>query len=159
LGKWLQNPDLALSIDAPSAGAAFIGLFVSFLPISHAHAARGRAGGRDAMQPAARGGHGLGQQSADDGPMYFFAYNIGTWLMDSPPMVTEVHIDFAWLTKEFERIWRPLLLGSLVCGMGQRDNCARDRAGRLAHARRTAVAGAKRQRHARAAANAPSRER
>jgi uncharacterized protein (DUF2062 family) len=93
------------------------------------------------------------------GPLYFFAYKLGAWLMDTPPMVTEVHIDFAWIRKEFDRIWWPLVLGSLVCGwvsgvtalvlvrVGWRIRVVRQWRERA------------RKRRARATANAPSQER
>ena len=93
------------------------------------------------------------------GPLYFFAYKLGAWLMDTPPMVTEVHIDFAWIRQEFDRIWWPLVLGSLVCGwvsgvtalaivrVGWRMRVARQWRERA------------RERRARATANAPSQER
>jgi uncharacterized protein (DUF2062 family) len=48
---------------------------------------------------------------------YFFAYKLGAWLLNVEPTLTEVPMSFEWLGEQFARIWRPLVLGSLVCGV------------------------------------------
>src|SRR5262249_24879745 len=50
------------------------------------------------------------------GPVFFFAYKLGAWLLDTELQVQEVHISMQWLGERFSEIWRPPLLRSLVCG-------------------------------------------
>ncbi len=116
LGKWLQNPEIWHFHRRSAAGAAFIGLFVTFLPVPmHMLIAA-------AMAIAARCNLPLAvalvwvNNPLTMGPVYFFAYKLGSWLMGTELTVTEVHVDFAWLRERFDEIWWPLLLGGLVCG-------------------------------------------
>ncbi len=115
LGKWLQNPEIWHFHRRSVAGAAFIGLFVSFLPIPmHMLIAAAIAIAARVNLPLAVGLVWI-NNPLTMGPLFFFAYKLGAWLTNTPPMVTEVHIDLEWLGQEFDRIWWPLLLGSLVC--------------------------------------------
>jgi uncharacterized protein (DUF2062 family) len=50
-------------------------------------------------------------------PIMYFNYRFGTFLLDQPNTVTEIHISFTWLTQQFALIWQPLLLGSLILGI------------------------------------------
>ena len=47
-------------------------------------------------------------------PMFYFAYVVGTWIIDVPevPFVMELSID--WLMSELSVIWKPFLTGCLV---------------------------------------------
>jgi uncharacterized protein (DUF2062 family) len=110
LGKWLQNPEIWHFHRRSVAGAAFIGLFVSFLPIPmHMLIAAAIAIATRCNLPLAVGLVWV-NNPLTMGPLYFFAYKLGAWLMNTPPTVTEVHIDFEWLRKEFDRIWWPLVV-------------------------------------------------
>jgi uncharacterized protein (DUF2062 family) len=116
LGKWLQNPEIWHFHRRSVAGAAFIGLFVSFLPVPmHMLIAAAIAIATRCNLPLAVGMVWV-NNPLTMGPLFFFAYKLGAWLMNTPPMVTEVHIDLGWLGREFDRVWWPLVLGSLVCG-------------------------------------------
>ncbi len=116
LGKWLQNPEIWHFHRRSVAGAAFIGLFVAFLPIPmHMLIAAAIAVVARCNLPLAVGLVWV-NNPLTMGPLFFFAYKLGAWLMNTPPMVTEVHIDLDWLEREFDRIWWPLVLGSLICG-------------------------------------------
>lgn len=50
------------------------------------------------------------------GPMYWFAWRLGTWLLDAPAVRVAFEPTFAWLTTEVGRIWQPLGLGCLLLG-------------------------------------------
>jgi uncharacterized protein (DUF2062 family) len=116
LGKWLQNPEIWHFHRRSAAGAAFIGLFVTFLPVPmHMLIAA-------AMAVVARCNLPLAvalvwvNNPLTMGPVYFFAYKLGSWLLGTELTVSEVHIDLDWLRERFDEIWWPLLLGGLVCG-------------------------------------------
>ncbi|HET8700717.1 MAG TPA: DUF2062 domain-containing protein [Nitrococcus sp.] len=50
-------------------------------------------------------------------PIFYFNYLVGTWIIGSPETA---HIGFepslSWFWEQFERIWKPLLVGSLSVG-------------------------------------------
>ena len=50
-------------------------------------------------------------------PFIFFAtYKLGSWLLETPPIVMEGDISLKWINEEFSRLWKPLLIGSLCAG-------------------------------------------
>jgi hypothetical protein len=116
LGKWLQNPEIWHFHRRSVAGACFIGLFCSFLPLPmHMLIAGALAIMTRCNLPLAVALVWV-NNPLTMGPAFFFAYKLGAWLLNTELTVTEVQIDFAWLGDRFDQIWRPLLLGSLVCG-------------------------------------------
>lgn len=116
LGKWLQNPEIWHFHRRSAAGAAFIGLFVSFLPLPmHMLIAAAIAIVARCNLPLAVGLVWV-NNPLTMGPLYFFAYKFGGWLLNTEPTVTEVHINLHWLSHRFDEIWQPLLVGTLVCG-------------------------------------------
>lgn len=50
-------------------------------------------------------------------PMFYFNYNVGCWLMGSPPHVGEFELSVEWIAAELQVIWKPLFLGSFVMGV------------------------------------------
>lgn len=46
------------------------------------------------------------------GPVFFFAYKLGHWLLDLPPSTNHFEANLSWLMSEIHRIWKPLFLGS-----------------------------------------------
>ena len=118
LGKWLQNPQVWHFHRRSVAGAAFIGLFVSFLPIpGHMLIAAAIAIATRCNLPLAVALVWV-NNPLTMGPLYFFAYKLGTWLLNTELTIAEVHVNLDWLGERLDEIWRPLLLGSLVCGWG-----------------------------------------
>ncbi len=51
------------------------------------------------------------------GPMYWFAWRLGRWLLDEPYVPIQFEPTFAWLTAEIGMIWQPLGLGCLLLGI------------------------------------------
>lgn len=116
LGKWLQNPEIWHFHRRSAAGAAFIGLFVTFLPVPmHMLIAAAIAIVARCNLPLAVALVWV-NNPLTMGPVYFFAYKLGAWLLGTELTVSEVHIDLDWLRERFDEIWWPLLLGCLVCG-------------------------------------------
>ena len=50
------------------------------------------------------------------GPIYYFCYRIGAWLLNRPLKYLEFEVSFDWLLTRLEEIWEPFLLGCLVVG-------------------------------------------
>jgi len=50
------------------------------------------------------------------GPMYFFAYRLGAWLLGVERMPFRMELSIDWLTTTFVNIWQPMLLGCMILG-------------------------------------------
>ncbi len=49
-------------------------------------------------------------------PLFYFAYKVGTWLLDTPIQDVEFQLSIEWLMTGLVAIWQPFLLGCFVCG-------------------------------------------
>ena len=50
-------------------------------------------------------------------PMFYFAYKFGSWLLGRSPQDVEVELSLEWLGEQLDYIWAPMLLGSLLIGL------------------------------------------
>ena len=50
-------------------------------------------------------------------PIFYFAYTLGCWLLDSPETAFEIQLSVAWLRQGLTDIYHPLLTGCLVMGV------------------------------------------
>jgi uncharacterized protein len=50
-------------------------------------------------------------------PILFASYELGTWLLQIPQQDFTIELDWHWLTNVFVKIWKPLMVGSLACGI------------------------------------------
>ena len=50
------------------------------------------------------------------GPIYYFAYGLGSSLLRREPSPFEFELSFDWLIDGFVLIWQPLLLGCILLG-------------------------------------------
>jgi uncharacterized protein (DUF2062 family) len=50
------------------------------------------------------------------GPMYFFAFQLGEWLLGVEPRPFAFELSMAWMMDGFVYIWQPLLLGCVLLG-------------------------------------------
>ena len=51
------------------------------------------------------------------GPMMYFAYRVGNWILGTGQEITPINPSFEWFTSQLSIIWQPLIVGSLVCGI------------------------------------------
>jgi len=51
------------------------------------------------------------------GPMMYFAYRVGGWLMQKDREYSPVDPSFEWFMDQLTFIWQPLIVGSLFCGV------------------------------------------
>ena len=49
-------------------------------------------------------------------PVFFFAYKLGAWVLDVPLGHYAFSLSWEWLSHEFLTIWKPFLVGCLICG-------------------------------------------
>lgn len=49
--------------------------------------------------------------------IFFLAYKTGAMLVDVPVQDVEFELSFHWLTNTLTTIWKPFLLGCLLCGV------------------------------------------
>jgi len=47
-------------------------------------------------------------------PMFYFAYVVGTWIVDVPEIPFAMELSMEWLMSELSVIWKPFLTGCLV---------------------------------------------
>ena len=116
LGHRLLQPELWHLHRRSVGGAFFIGLFCAFLPIPTQMliAALMALIGRCNI-PISIGVTWI-TNPLTMGPMFFFAYKLGAWLLDTQVTITTVELSFSWLSNQISQIWWPLLVGCLICG-------------------------------------------
>jgi len=50
------------------------------------------------------------------GPMYYFAYRLGRFLLKTPLQEFQFEMSWNWVTHTFVTIWQPMLLGCFIVG-------------------------------------------
>lgn len=51
-------------------------------------------------------------------PAVFFAtYKLGAWMLDIEPRPIQFEASWEWFSARFATIWKPLMLGSVICGI------------------------------------------
>lgn len=115
LGNSLEDPNI-WHMNRQSVSRAFlIGLIVAFLPIPMQMLIAGAAAlWFYANLPIAVSLVWI-SNPLTFAPLYFAAYKVGAWLLQTPAITFEPSIEF--FTEQFAHIWQPFLLGSLVCGV------------------------------------------
>ena len=90
LGDWIYATNL-WHINRYSASMAFfVGLFVAFMPIP-------------------------GQMIL--AAIFYLAYKVGAMIVEVPLQEVEFELSFYWLSNSLYQIWKPFLLGCLICGL------------------------------------------
>ncbi|MEJ2088481.1 MAG: DUF2062 domain-containing protein, partial [Gammaproteobacteria bacterium] len=50
------------------------------------------------------------------GPLFYFSYRLGAWLLNMDVRVQSIELSWEWLTTNLAHIGYPLIFGSLLCG-------------------------------------------
>ncbi|MAZ89806.1 MAG: ATP-binding protein [Cellvibrionaceae bacterium] len=50
-------------------------------------------------------------------PIFFATYELGRWILDTPSVGFSIELSWEWFSTEFTKLWRPLVVGSLICGV------------------------------------------
>ena len=51
------------------------------------------------------------------GPVFYFAYKVGTWILHVEPRGFNFELSYEWLMAELGAIWAPFLFGCLIVGL------------------------------------------
>ncbi len=116
LGTLLQNPQIWHLHRRSVSGAFFIGLFCAFLPVPFQMLIAATLAVFTRCNLPISVALVWVTNPVTFAPMFYFAYKLGAWLLGAVPTATSEHMDWSWLSSQASQIWKPLLLGSLVCG-------------------------------------------
>jgi uncharacterized protein (DUF2062 family) len=117
LGDWVYASNL-WHINRYSASMAFfVGLFVAFMPIpGQIIAAAALAVLLGCNLPLSVGLVFI-TNPVTMAPIFFLAYKVGAMIIDVPLQDIAFELSFHWLTNGLTAIWKPFLLGCLICGL------------------------------------------
>ncbi|MDG2274104.1 MAG: DUF2062 domain-containing protein [Halioglobus sp.] len=117
LGNWIYASNLWHINRYSAAMAFFVGLFVAFMPIpGQTVVAAGLAVLLGCNLPLSVGLVFI-TNPVTIAPLFFMAYQIGALVIDVPIQNVEFELSIFWLTNSLVAIWRPFLLGCLICGL------------------------------------------
>lgn len=49
--------------------------------------------------------------------LFYLTYQIGAWLLGTPPRELPDHLSWDWVTSQLSTLWQPFVLGSVVAGV------------------------------------------
>lgn len=49
-------------------------------------------------------------------PVFYFCYQVGAWLLDTPEQAWAFELSFEWLAHQMGTLWKPFLLGCFLMG-------------------------------------------
>lgn len=117
LGDWIYETNL-WHINRYSASMAFfVGLFVAFIPIP------GQMVAAALLAMLLRCNLPLSvllvwiTNPLTMPALFFLAYQVGALIIDVPVMDVQFELSFYWLNNSLTQIWRPFLMGCLLCGI------------------------------------------
>jgi uncharacterized protein len=116
LGEQLSAPSLWRLNRRSVAGAVSIGLFIAFLPMPGQMAVAAVAAAWMRVNLPVAVAMVWITNPLTMGPIFFFSYKVGTWLLGSPVHELRFELTWHWLHTKLVTIWRPLMLGCLVIG-------------------------------------------
>lgn len=117
LGTLLDDPNLFHLNRHSVSVAVFVGIFVAFLPIV------GQMPLAACLALLFRCNLPLAvllcwiSNPVTMTPIFLSTYEVGRWVLDVPRSKFVLEISWEWLTGEFQKIWKPLLTGSVLCGL------------------------------------------
>ena len=113
----LQNRDLFHFNRKSSARAVFVGLFCSFIPLPSQMIIAA------AFCWLLRCNIAIGvslvwiSNPITMGPIFYFAYKLGTWVLQLEPLPGGPDFGVDWLWQNLVSIGYPLIMGSFICGL------------------------------------------
>lgn len=113
-GKLLHDPNL-LHLNRRSVSRAFnIGLFMAFMPMPFQMipAVAGAIAFR-ANLPITIGLVWISNPITIP-PIFYFCYQVGGWLLNTPASNISFELSYDWLTTRLSEIWEPFLLGCFI---------------------------------------------
>ena len=116
-GQWIHDPNLWHLNRRSVSGAFAVGLFMAFVPLPFQMLlAAGAAIVFGINLPLAVALVWISNPLTMP-PMFYFAYRVGTWMLDIPARPFEIEFTLHWFLQSLNEIGAPLLLGCLTCGV------------------------------------------
>lgn len=117
LGSWLHSADLWHLNRRSASGAVALGLFVAWIPVPFQMllSALGAVAVRVNLPIAVAMVWVTNPITMP--PLFWFAYELGLWLLRRPGLHLESTPTLGWFAEAFGQIWQPFLLGCLVLGI------------------------------------------
>ena len=116
-GTLLNDPNL-LHINRKSvSGAFFVGLFLAFMPVPIQMFLAAAAAIWFRVNLPISVALVWVTNPVTITPMFYFAYLVGTWILNVPAGEWHFELTLDWLTTELAPRWKPFLLGSFVCAL------------------------------------------
>tara|TARA_B110000503_G_C7173585_1_gene425841 strand:- start:21510 stop:22145 length:636 start_codon:yes stop_codon:yes gene_type:complete len=117
LGDWVYASNLWHLNRYSASMAFFVGLFVAFMPIP------GQVVVAAVLAVLLRCNLPLAvslvfvTNPLTMAPVFYLAYEIGALIVDVPVQHMQLELSVDWLTNSLTAIWKPFLLGCLICGL------------------------------------------
>lgn len=116
LSDYLHDPNIWHIHRRSSAGGAAIGMFCSFIPFPIQTLTTSALAILFRMNLPIAVLFSLFTNPLTISPVFFFAYQIGTTLLDLEEKYTQFSFTWDWLSNAIVHIWEPLLLGCFILG-------------------------------------------
>lgn len=116
-GTLLHDPNLLHLNRRSVSGAFFVGLFMAFVPLpTQMIFAAAVAIWVRVNLPISVGLVWL-TNPVTMPPIFYFAYKVGAWTLNTPVSEKNFELTWEWLGTELAAIWEPFLLGCLICAV------------------------------------------
>jgi uncharacterized protein (DUF2062 family) len=117
LGEWIYEPNLWHVNRYSASMAFFVGLFVAFMPIpGQMVLAAFMAVLLRCNLPLSVGLVWITNPLTMPA-MFYLAYKVGALIIDVPVQALEFELSWQWLSNSLGTVWRPVLLGAVICGL------------------------------------------
>ena len=117
LGDWVYAGNLWHVNRYSASMAFFIGLFVAFMPIPGQMVAAALLAVLVRCNLPLSVGLVWITNPVTLPAIFYLAYKVGAMIIDVPLEHIEFELSFYWLTNSLVVIWKPFLLGCLICGL------------------------------------------
>ncbi len=116
-GGLLHDPNLLHLNRRSVSGAFFVGLFMAFMPLpSQMIFAAAVAIWWRVNLPISVGLVWITNPITIP-PMFYFAYKVGAWTLNTPVQDWDFSLSWEWLQSDLLPLWQPFLLGCLICAI------------------------------------------
>ncbi len=116
-GTLLHDPNLWHLNRRSVSGAFAVGLFVAMIPIPFQMVVAAAFAIFTRVNLPIAAGLAWVTNPFTVGPMFYFAYKVGTWILHVEPRDFNFELSYDWLMAELGAIWAPFLLGCLIVGL------------------------------------------
>ncbi|MEM6606792.1 MAG: DUF2062 domain-containing protein, partial [Pseudomonadota bacterium] len=117
LGEWVYSSNFWHLNRYSASMAFFVGLFIAFLPVPGQMLLAALVAVLVRCNLPIAVGLVWVTNPVTMPAIFFLAYQVGALLIDVPVTEQSFNLSLGWLEMNLSRIWKPLLLGSVLCGL------------------------------------------